>query len=94
MALIAVWMMSLPPDVSAGWLIVPLMLRGVLLMFIALPTASVTFQAFPIEEYVHNYRIKNIVKQIAYSLATASITILEQHRLTLHRKRLVEIGSP
>jgi MFS transporter, DHA2 family, multidrug resistance protein len=93
-ALIAAWMMAMPPDVSTGWLIVPLMLRGVLLMFIALPTAGVTFQVFPIEEYIHNYRIKNIVKQIAYSLATASIIIFEQHRLALHETRLAENASP
>ncbi len=92
-ALIAASMMSMPPDVSQGWLILPLMLRGALLMFIVLPNASVTFQAIPAEEYVHSYRIKNIVKQMAYSLGTASIIIVEQHRLALHETRFSEIAS-
>jgi MFS family permease len=89
-AFIGTWMVNMPPDVSMRWLICPMVLRGMLLLFIALPVANLTFRVFAIEEYSHGYRIKNIVKQLTYSLSTATIIILEQHRAALHQTRLVE----
>ncbi|SAL45955.1 major facilitator transporter [Caballeronia peredens] len=93
-AFIGAWMVSLPPDVSMPWLIPPLVLRGMLLLFIALPVANLTFRVFAIEEYSHSYRLKNIVKQLTYSFSTATIIILEQHRVALHETRLVEAINP
>ncbi|MDR5822909.1 MFS transporter [Caballeronia sp. LZ043] len=93
-AFIGAWMVSLPPDVSMGWLIAPMILRGMLLLFIALPVANLTFRVFAIEEYSHSYRFKNIVKQLTYSFSTATIIILEQHRVALHQTRLVETINP
>ncbi|MDU9393316.1 MFS transporter [Pseudomonas sp. zfem002] len=87
-AVICVWLARMPPDVSTEWLLPPLILRGLLLMFIALPVANVAFQSFAMDLYPHSYRIKNIVKQIAYSLATASIIVLQQHRFDFHRSVL------
>ncbi|OXJ08163.1 MFS transporter [Burkholderia sp. AU6039] len=91
---IAVWFIHLPPDVSVSWLLAPLIVRGFLLMFIALPNGNVAFQIFPDHEFTHGYRLKNIVKQLAYSLSTASIIILDQHRLALHQTRLAEFATP
>ncbi|VWB28816.1 MFS transporter [Burkholderia metallica] len=93
-ATISVWMLNLPPDVSVGWLLPPLVLRGFLLMFIALPTASAAFQIFSNDEFTHGYRFKNVVKQMAYSLSTATFIIVDQHRTALHHTRLVEFASP
>lgn len=84
---------QLPPNVSMRWLICPMVLRGMLL-FIALPVANLTFRVFAIEEYSHGYRFKNIVKQLMYSFSTATIIILEQHRVALHQTRLVETVNP
>ncbi|WP_179404433.1 MFS transporter [Burkholderia guangdongensis] len=92
--LICVWMISMPPDVSTPWLVAPLVLRGMLLLFIALPVANVTFRIFAIEEFHHGYRFKNIVKQLTYSFSTATMIILEQHRLALHQSRLAESVNP
>lgn len=92
-ALIGVWMARMPPDVSTPWLIVPLVLRGLLLLTIALPVANVTFRIFAVEEFHHGYRFKNIVKQLTYSFATATMIILQQHRVAVHETRLGESVS-
>ncbi|KWC78459.1 MFS transporter [Burkholderia cepacia] len=93
-ACIGLWIDRLPPDVSMPWLLPPLVMRGFLLMFIALPTASVAFQIFSNDEFTHGYRFKNIIKQLTYSLSTASMIILEQHRTAVHKTRLAEFASP
>lgn len=93
-AFIGIWMIHMPPDVSMAWLVPPLLLRGMLLLFIALPVANVTFRIFAIEEFNHGYRFKNIVKQLTYSFSTAIIIILEQHRLAVHQSRLAEAVNP
>ncbi|MFT3803675.1 MAG: MFS transporter [Burkholderiaceae bacterium] len=93
-ALIGIWISLLPPDVNTGWLLPPLLVRGSMLMFIAMPTASVVFQIFADDEFNHGYRLKNIVKQLSYSFSTAQVIIFEQHRLAVHRTRLTEYTSP
>ncbi|SAK44252.1 MFS transporter [Caballeronia ptereochthonis] len=93
-AFVGTWMINMPPDVSMPWLILPMILRGMLLLFIALPVANLTFRVFAIDEYSHGYRFKNIVKQLTYSFSTATIIILEQHRVALHQTRLVEAVNP
>jgi MFS family permease len=93
-AFVCTWMVNMPPDVSMRWLICPMVLRGMLLLFIALPVANLTFRVFAIEEYSHGYRFKNIVKQLTYSFSTATIIILEQHRVALHQTRLSEAVNP
>lgn len=93
-AFVSFWMTRMPPDVSESWLIAPLLLRGLLLLFIVLPVANVTFSIFAIEEFTHGYRLKNIVKQLTLSFATASVIILEQHRLAVHQTQLAEFVNP
>ncbi|CAL8481209.1 MFS transporter [Caballeronia sp. S22] len=93
-AFIGTWIQFLTPDVSTPWLLPPLVMRGFLLMFIALPTASAAFQIFSNDEFTHGYRFKNIVKQLSYSLSTAFVIILEQHRVAVHSTRLTEFASP
>ncbi|MBU9546383.1 hypothetical protein LGM48_18250 [Burkholderia multivorans] len=93
-AVIGIWMLNLPPDVSTSWLLPPLVLRGFLLMFIALPTASAAFQIFSNDEFAHGYRFKNVVKQMAYSMSTATFIIVDQHRTAVHHTRLVEFANP
>lgn len=92
--LIGDWLAHMPPDVSISWLVPPLVLRGLLLLFIALPVANLTFQIFSIEEFNHGYRFKNIVKQLTYSFATATMIILDRHRVALHQTRLAEYVNP
>lgn len=93
-ALTALWMTRMSPAVGREALAGPLLLRGLLLLFIVLPVANLTFRVFAIEEFTHGYRLKNIVRQLAISFSTASIITLEQHRLALHRTRLVEAANP
>ncbi|WP_404989383.1 MULTISPECIES: MFS transporter [unclassified Caballeronia] len=93
-AFVSVWMVNMPPDVSMPWLIAPLTLRGMVLLFIALPVANITFRIFAIEEFNHGYRFKNIVKQLTVSFSTATVIILEQHRAAVHQTRLVERVNP
>src|SRR5258708_6639275 len=84
-AFAAAWMTRMSPAVGEAALIVPLLLRGLLLLFIVLPVAKLTFRIFAIEEFTHGYRLKNIVRQLTISFATASVIIVEQHRQALHQ---------
>jgi len=93
-ALVSLWMTRMPPDASMSSLIGPLLLRGLLLLFIVLPVANVTFSIFALEEFTHGYRLKNIVRQLTISFATATVIIVEQHRLALHQARLAEFVNP
>ncbi|WP_257812841.1 MFS transporter [Burkholderia glumae] len=89
----ALAMARLSPGVGEAELIVPLLMRGLLLLFIVMPVANLTFRAFPIDDYTHSYRLKNIVRQLTLSFATSSVIIIEQHRDALHRARLFEQAS-
>jgi MFS family permease len=93
-AFTAAWMTRMSPGVGVAALIVPLLLRGLLLLFIVLPVANLTFRIFAIEEFTHGYRLKNIVRQLTISFATASVIIVEQHRQALHQTRLAEFVNP
>jgi MFS family permease len=93
-ALLGGWMVCMPPDVSTPWLLPPLLLRGMLLVFIVLPVAGLAFRLFSAEEFNHGYRFKNMVKQLTYSFSTATMIILEQHREALHQTRLTEFVNP
>ncbi|WP_321948857.1 MFS transporter [Paraburkholderia sp. J10-1] len=93
-AFISFWMTQLTPEASEAWLIPPLLLRGLLLLFIVLPVANLTFRIFAIEEFTHGYRLKNVVRQLTISFATATVIIVEQHRLALHQTRLAEFVNP
>ncbi|WP_233863393.1 MFS transporter [Paraburkholderia adhaesiva] len=93
-AFVAFWMTRMPPNVSEAWLIAPLLLRGLLLIFIVVPVANLTFSIFAVEEFSHGYRLKNIVRQLTMSFATATVIIIEQHRLALHQSRLADYVNP
>ncbi|WP_144113736.1 MFS transporter [Paraburkholderia sp. BCC1886] len=93
-ALTCAAMMRMSPGVGEAALILPMLLRGLLLLFIVLPVANLTFRVFAIEEFTHGYRLKNIVRQLTISFATASVIIVEQHRLALHQSRLAEFVNP
>ncbi|MGC4029808.1 MAG: MFS transporter [Steroidobacteraceae bacterium] len=91
---LCLWMMRLPPDASTPWLVPALLMRGSLLLTMALPVANVAFSIFALETYNHGYRFKNIVKQLTYSFSTATTIILQQHRNALHYDRLIEPVNP
>ncbi|NIY49253.1 MFS transporter [Cedecea colo] len=93
-AVICLWMIKMPPDVSEGWLLIPLFLRGGLLLTIALPVGGSAFKLFNEEDYNHSYRFKNIVKQLTYSFSTASVIMIEQDREALHYSRLADHITP
>ncbi|HFJ3758711.1 TPA: MFS transporter [Salmonella enterica] len=91
---ICLWMVKMPPDVSEGWLLIPLFLRGGLLLTIALPVGGSAFKLFNEEDYNHSYRFKNIVKQLTYSFSTASVIMIGQEREALHYRRLADYITP
>ncbi|MGF6410909.1 hypothetical protein OKW37_002579 [Paraburkholderia sp. MM5482-R2] len=94
-AFAAGWITRMSPDVGEAALALPLLLRGLLLLFIVPPVANLTCSIFLIEEeFTHCYRLKNIVRQLTISFATASVIIVEQHRLALHQSRLAVSVNP
>jgi hypothetical protein len=70
-----------------------LLLRGLMMLFVVLPVANITFRSFEAEAFAHGYRLKNLVRQLAISFATASAISLQQHRVALHETRLAETAS-
>ncbi|MGN6387937.1 MAG: MFS transporter [Burkholderiaceae bacterium] len=93
-ALAAAWMSSVAPDADRSALVGPLLLRGLLLLFIVLPVGNVTFRIFDIEEFGHGYRLKNIVRQMTISFATAAMILFERHRFVLHQTQLGGLADP
>ncbi len=73
----------------------PLLLRG-LLLFIVLPVAkkNLDVQNLRDRRVLAGYRLKNVVRQLTISFATASVIIVEQHRRALHQARLAEFVNP
>ncbi|MEJ8823025.1 MFS transporter [Variovorax humicola] len=92
-----VWLSQLSPDAGRVALIGPLTLRGLVMLFVMLPVANLTFRPFSGEAFAHGYRLKNVVRQLAISFASSSVIALQQHRLALHEVRLSEsttAGNP
>jgi hypothetical protein len=93
-AALAAWLFArMSPEVGRLQLVGPLLLRGLMMLFVVLPVASVTFRAFAAEDFAHGYRLKNLVRQLAISFATATVIALQQHRVALHGTRLAESAS-
>jgi MFS family permease len=93
-ALAAWWLSRVTPQAGREALVVPLLLRGLLMLFVVLPVANLTFRPLAAEEFAHGYRFKNLVRQLAISFATSSVIALQQHRQALHEVRLSESANP
>jgi len=87
------WFARMSPEVGRAQLAGPLLLRGLMMLFVVLPVANLTFRSFQAEAFAHGYRLKNLVRQLAISFATASAIALQQHRVALHQTRLSETAS-
>ena len=87
------WLAHLPPQAGRAQLAGPLLLRGLMILFVTFPVAGVTFRAFQGVDYAHSYRLKNILRQLAISFATAGVIALQQHRIALHETRLSESAN-
>jgi hypothetical protein len=93
-AALAGWLFArMSPEVGRLQLAGPLLLRGLMMLFVVLPVANITFRAFGAEDFAHGYRLKNLVRQLAISFATATVIALQQHRTALHGTRLAESAS-
>lgn len=93
-AALAAWCLSqATPQAGREALLVPLLLRGLLMLFIVMPVANLTFKSFSAEEFAHGYRLKNLVRQLAISFATSTVIALQQHRFALHEVRLGESAN-
>jgi len=93
-ALASAWLARVTPQSGREALVGPLLLRGLLMLFVVLPVANLTFRPFAAEDFAHGYRLKNLVRQLAISFATSSVIALQQHRLALHETRLAESANP
>jgi len=87
------WFAQMTPEVGRLQLLGPLLLRGLMMLFVVLPVANLTFRSFEAEAFAHGYRLKNLVRQLAISFATASAISIQQHRVALHETRLSESTS-
>jgi MFS family permease len=89
----ALWLAHMPPQAGRAQLAGPLLLRGLMTLSVVFPVANVTFRAFKGQDYAHSYRLKNLLRQLAISFATASVIALQQHRAALHATRLSESAN-
>jgi hypothetical protein len=74
-ALAAWWLSQVTPQAGREALLPALLLRGLLMLFVVLPVANLTFRPFAAEEFAHGYRLKNLVRQLAISFATSSASL-------------------
>lgn len=88
------WFTQITPQVDRLHLVVPLVLYGTIPLFVMLPVGGMTFRAFNDDAFAHSYRLKNLVRQLAISFATATFIALQQHRIALHETRLSEATTP
>jgi MFS family permease len=86
----ALWLAHMSPEVGRAQLAGPLLLRGLMMLFVVLPVANLTFRSFEAEDFAHGYRLKNLVRQLAISFATSNAIAIQQHRVALHETRLAE----
>ena len=68
------------PQTSYLSLVPALILKGVATIFIALPTAGLTFRGLEAEHFPYAYQSKNIVRQMAGSISIAIVSILLEDR--------------
>ncbi|MCL1960308.1 MAG: MFS transporter [Desulfovibrionaceae bacterium] len=87
------WLAHLSPQAGRAQLAGPLLLRGLMMLFVTFPVAGITFRSFQGVDYAHSYRLKNLLRQLAISFATASVIALQQHRIALHETRLSESAN-
>ena len=92
-AIAGFWLARMSPQAGRAQLVVPLLLRGLMMLFVMLPVAGVTFRSFKGEDFAHSYRLKNLLRQLAISFATATVIALQQHRVALHETRLSESAN-
>ncbi|MET5021455.1 MFS transporter, partial [Burkholderia pseudomallei] len=52
-AFAALWTTRMSPEVGEAALVAPLLMRGLLVLFIVLPVANLSFRVFAIDEYSH-----------------------------------------
>jgi len=93
-AVAAFWFTRMSPEIGRAHLVAPLLLRGLMMLFVALPVIGGAFRGFDPDTFAHSYRLKNVVRQFAVSFATASVISVQQHRVALHETRLSESTSP
>jgi len=90
----AAWRFSvMPPDAPASALIPALAMKGLFGVMVVIPIAGLTFRSLGEDSFAHGYQSKNLMRQIAGSLASAIGSVLMQNRwLSVHASLIDETG--
>ncbi|MBO4122448.1 MFS transporter [Cupriavidus gilardii] len=94
MAGAAWWFSRLPPDADIGALALGLVGKGLFGVMVIIPIAGLTFRPLSAEDFAHGYRSKNLMRQIASSLASALGAVLLQNRqFAVHQGIVDALGN-
>jgi len=91
---VAAWRFSImPPDAPSLALIPSLVMKGVFGIMVVIPIAGLTFRSLDDDKFPHGYQSKNLMRQIASSLAATLGSIALQNRwLSVHASLIDETG--
>jgi len=88
MAASAWWMASLPAGAPAAALYAPLAIKGVFGALMILPVSALTWRALGDTHFAKGYQVKNVLRQMMVSLASAAAAVALQGERTAQRARL------
>jgi MFS transporter, DHA2 family, multidrug resistance protein len=84
------WMGAISPSTGDDSLFWPLILRGVATVIMFLPLSLASLGPLPREEVAAGSGLFNLTRQLGGSFGIALLTVVLDHRSSLHRARLVE----
>ncbi|SCK05772.1 MFS transporter [Vogesella sp. LIG4] len=94
MAVTAWWFAALPANATPGTLLPGLLAKGLFSVLLVLPVAGLTFRELGDQRFAHGYQGKNLMRQIAGSIATAVAAVLMHNRQFAVQSELSVTLSP
>lgn len=78
------FVITLSPQAPIQSLYLPMILKGVFIVCVALPVGGLTFQELATEHFAHGYQTKNILRQLSQTFAISFSVMMIQRRTEFH----------
>jgi MFS transporter, DHA2 family, multidrug resistance protein len=82
------------PDISIGWLMVPILVQGIAMSMFFVPLITITLDGIPGHQVPSASGISNFLRITSGSFGASLITTFWDRREAFHQTRLVEASSP
>ncbi len=93
MAGAALWFAALPDGVARAQLLPGIILKGLFGVLVVIPVAGATFRSLSAEQFSHGYQTKNLMRQMASSLAASlGAVILTNRQAALHEELVGQLA--